>query len=463
MPLKTSFAVALIILAMGVTGVGAVETTQIYSGTGSVGSTTVSPDGKMVAVSTQGTGINPRKVELVDTATGEVIKTLPLPPGSDIAILDLTFSPDGSQLYGTDRKEDHILVYDVATGKLTGKYGGSGKTLGYDLAMHPTQELRIGVTSPGGGSTPTMAVESSSGVVTVYDEYGKPLGSPQRVSSYPTGSPVHDIDIAADGTVATSQIAGNRKFPRQEVCFMTWNGRTWQCRETILPSLAGADLDLAPDGSQLAVGTVHKGVVILDKQQTGKPKPKPQSLDKADVNATCVDYFPDGSRIAAGYLDGTVKIWDPKTGECVETLRHGFTKNRLGDGGVMDIDVAPDGATIYTSGVDGKVKQHVLEKAKEPATSPLSRLDEVDTDADGLTDAQEEEFGTNPQDLDTDWDGKSDYDELYVYDTNPLVWDEPYTENVSEVTDPDSDDDGYSDSEEMNHMTDPYDPMSYPV
>ncbi|MDO8622568.1 MAG: hypothetical protein Q7R80_05030 [bacterium] len=43
-----------------------------------------------------------------------------------------------------------------------------------------------------------------------------------------------------------------------------------------------------------------------------------------------------------------------------------------------------------------------------------------DTDGDGLTDAEEEQLGTNPQIADTDADGLSDRDEARAYRTDPL-------------------------------------------
>ena len=44
----------------------------------------------------------------------------------------------------------------------------------------------------------------------------------------------------------------------------------------------------------------------------------------------------------------------------------------------------------------------------------------TDTDGDGLTDADEMRFGTNPHVADSDGDGISDYEEVYVRKTNPI-------------------------------------------
>ena len=71
-----------------------------------------------------------------------------------------------------------------------------------------------------------------------------------------------------------------------------------------------------------------------------------------------------------------------------------------------------------------------------------------DSDCDGLTDAFEEGFGTDPFSADTDADGLDDYQELAVYSTDPL--------------NPDTDGDGWFDGKEAWWRTDPLDPNSTP-
>ncbi len=89
----------------------------------------------------------------------------------------------------------------------------------------------------------------------------------------------------------------------------------------------------------------------------------------------------------------------------------------------------------------------------------------VDTDGDGLTDAEEAELGTDPNSADTDGDGLSDGEEVNDYDTDPTNADtdgdglEDGPEVNSYDTDPtnaDTDGDGLEDGEEVNeYRTDP--------
>lgn len=91
----------------------------------------------------------------------------------------------------------------------------------------------------------------------------------------------------------------------------------------------------------------------------------------------------------------------------------------------------------------------------------------VDTDGDGLTDQEEAELGTDPNNADSDDDGLTDSEEVNEYNTDPLNADtdgdglNDGDEVMSHNTDPlneDSDGDGINDGDEVNeYRTDPND------
>jgi len=71
-----------------------------------------------------------------------------------------------------------------------------------------------------------------------------------------------------------------------------------------------------------------------------------------------------------------------------------------------------------------------------------------DADEDGLTKAEEEELGTDPDNPDTDGDGLSDGEEVNEHGTDPL--------------EADSDGDEWDDGEEVDDGTDPLDEADHP-
>ncbi len=68
----------------------------------------------------------------------------------------------------------------------------------------------------------------------------------------------------------------------------------------------------------------------------------------------------------------------------------------------------------------------------------------VDSDGDGLTDAEEDALGTDKLAMDTDNDGLNDYEEVKIYHTDPK--------------NPDTDGDGYKDGEEVKNGYNPSGP-----
>lgn len=148
-----------------------------------------------------------------------------------------------------------------------------------------------------------------------------------------------------------------------------------------------------------------------------------------------------------------------------------------------DFDLVLDGEEVLvyhtnplSQDTDGDGMTDTFETEYYPTLNPNNPNDaDEDPDNDGLLNINEQAWGTDPTDPDTDEDGLIDGDEVYKYITNPLEadadkdYDGDGLSNVDEVdkyhtdpTNPDTDRDGYSDYEEIKAGSDPLDANSIP-
>ena len=106
-----------------------------------------------------------------------------------------------------------------------------------------------------------------------------------------------------------------------------------------------AALAVAPDGTWLA-SAGDDGTVRIWDPHTGQAR---HTLTGHTDAVTAVAVAPDGTWLASAGGDGTVRIWDPPTGQARHTLT-GHT------GGVTALAVAPDGTWLASAGDDGTVR-----------------------------------------------------------------------------------------------------------
>jgi len=113
---------------------------------------------------------------------------------------------------------------------------------------------------------------------------------------------------------------------------------------------------------------------------------------------------------------------------------------------VDDQEIEPvDDITVEPEQEQAEIQPVVISTSTEIATSAdLEVMPIVDTDGDGLTDEEEDTYGTNANAMDSDLDGLFDREELKIYLTDPLDFD--------------TDGDGFEDGQEVRSGYDPKGP-----
>ncbi len=124
------------------------------------------------------------------------------------------------------------------------------------------------------------------------------------------------------------------------------------------------------------------------------------------------------------------------------------------------VDTGGDGYTLTVGNAAVSVGQACTAPAPAPTSAPSSGLD---SDGDGLSDAEELRLGTDPNNADTDGDGISDGQEVNVLGTDPMIPDAsgvpstgtaPADADAGSGSDAAPDDDAESGGEDPNDSSD---------
>jgi WD40 repeat protein len=204
-------------------------------------------------------------------------------------------------------------------------------------------------------------------------------GGPARLWNVATGAEIHrlhgdygglkSIDFSPDGKIL---VGGGNQLSHRHTYF--WDVASGKLLRTLGqppvgrliwstdPTVEVRALALSPDGKALARAdrgehttsipggsmTTYEFVLRLGELTTSREL-RCIAAEKGDEGFVCVTYSPDSKSLAAGAMDGTVRLYNPSTGKLVGRLR--------GPKAVpLSVAFSPDGTSLVAGYTNGRVR-----------------------------------------------------------------------------------------------------------
>ena len=122
---------------------------------------------------------------------------------------------------------------------------------------------------------------------------------------------------------------------------------------------------ISPDGSLLAScgSGGHITIVSIESGEIWKELPEQVFWGDFYAEVYALKFSPDGGKIASGFEDGTIHIWDINTEQKVSILKHSNIKQEQNR--VLSLDFSPDGKSIISGTEDGSIHIWDLESLTE--------------------------------------------------------------------------------------------------
>ena len=330
---------------------GAAEIASIPGDAGSDAGAALAPDGQSVWVP-EGDG----RAARYDVATGKRLQRLPRTPIGASDFQRLALSPDG-RLLATVDWELPFPVWDTRSGKIA-FIVGKGRTDFVPAVEWDGAGEHLAV-----AATPDDGKVVSRSRVLILSRSGAKVG---RISGEP-GVAIQSLDFRGDVVAATAQTT--RDDPA------AWGIRLWDWRhdrliDRIDASAEGVAFD--PTGEMLITNRLVEGVVDVWDAHTGE---RVSSLEGHTGPTNDVAFSTDGTRAATASSDGSVRIWDPRTGRQQVALRLALPVGATG------VAFSPDGRRLVTTWADGTTRIWTLDLdelvniARNRVTRGLTRVE----------------------------------------------------------------------------------------